>query len=104
MNYKLIGQRNLRKYTEDGQSPTYAASIEAQNIVDALCNIKWSKTSEKDAIMTYHTEDVVDEVDGKKINGLDMNVLIRDKFDAALFCADHTGGQHRAYANAAVYH
>ena len=104
MNYKLIGQRNLRKYTEDGQSPTYAASIEAQNIVNALCDIEWSKTSEKDAIMTYHTEDVVDEVDGKKINGLDMNVLIRDKFDAALFCADHTGGQHRAYANAAVYH
>ena len=104
MNYKLIGQRNLRKYTEDGQSPTYAASIEAQNIVNALCDIEWSKTSEKDAIMTYHTEDVVDEVDGKKISGLDMNVLIRDKFDAALFCADHTGGQHRAYANAAVYH
>lgn len=104
MNYKLIGQRNLRKYTEDGRSPTYAASIEAQNIVNALCDIEWSKTSEKDAIMTYHTEDVVDEVDGKKINGLDMNVLIRNKFDAALFCADHTGGQHRAYANAAVYH
>lgn len=102
--YKLIGQRNLRKYTEAKTSPTYAAAIEAQTIVDSLCQIPWKKVSARDATMTYHTEETVAEIDGQKINGLEMNVRIRDEFDAALFCADHTGGQHRAYANAAVYH
>lgn len=104
MTYKLIGQRNLRKYTEAKTSPTYAAAIEAQAIVDSLCGVPWKKVAAKDATMTYHTEETVDEVDGQKINGLDMNVRIRDQFDAALFCAGHSGGQHRAYANAAVYH
>ena len=103
-SYKLIGQRNLRKYTEAKTSPTYAAAIEAQTIVDSLCQIPWKKVSARDATMTYHTEETVAEIDGQKINGLEMNVRIRDEFDAALFCADHTGGQHRAYANAAVYH
>ena len=102
--YKLIGQRNLRKYTEAKTSPTYAAAIEAQTIVDSLCQIPWKKVSARDATMTYHTEETVAEIDGQKINGLEMNVRIRDEFDAALFCADHAGGQHRAYANAAVYH
>lgn len=102
--YKLIGQRNLRKYTEAKTSPTYAAAIEAQTIVDSLCQIPWKKVSARDATMTYHTEETVAEIDGQKINGLEMNVRIRDEFDAALFCADHSGGQHRAYANAAVYH
>lgn len=104
MNYKLIGQRNLRKYTEPKTSPTYAAAIEAQTIVDSLCGVPWGKVSAKDAVMSYHTEETVGEIDGQKINGLEMNVRIRDQFDAALFCADHAGGQHRAYANAAVYH
>ena len=102
--YKLIGQRILRKYTEPKTSPTYAAAIQAQTIVDSLCGIPWKKVSPRDATMTYHTEETVDEIDGRKIGGLDMNVRIRDQFDAALFCADHAGGQHRAYANAAVYH
>lgn len=104
MTYKLIGQRNLRKYTEPKTSPTYAAAIEAQTIVDSLCGVTWKKVSAKDATMTYHTEETVGEIDGQKIGGLDMNVRIRDQFDAALFCAGHSGGQHRAYANAAVYH
>ena len=102
--YKLIGQRNLRKYTEAKTSPTYAAAIEAQTIVDSLCGIPWKKVAARDATMTYHTEETVAEIGGQKINGLEMNVRIRDEFDAALFCAGHTGGQHRAYANAAVYH
>ena len=103
-SYKLIGQRNLRKYTEAKTSPTYAAAIEAQTIVDSLCGIPWKRVAARDATMTYHTEETVAEIGGQKINGLEMNVRIRDEFDAALFCAGHTGGQHRAYANAAVYH
>lgn len=102
--YKLIGKRNLRKYTEAKTSPTYAAAIEAQFIVDSLCGIPWKKVAARDATMTYHTEETVAEIGGQKINGLEMNVRIRDEFDAALFCAGHSGGQHRAYANAAVYH
>ena len=31
-SYKLIGQRNLRKYTEAKTSPVYAAAVEAQTI------------------------------------------------------------------------
>lgn len=104
MNYKLIGQRNLRKYTAPNLSPTYAAAVDAQIIVDSLCGVPWEQVAAKDAIMTYHTEESVGEVDGQKIGGLEMNVRIRDKFDAALFCSDHAGGQHRAFANAAVYH
>lgn len=104
MNYKLIGQRNLRKYTAPKMSPTYAAAVDAQLIVDALCGVPWGKVTEKDATMTYHTEESVGEVNGEAVGGLDMNVIIRDQFDAALFCAGHAGGQHRAYANAAVYH
>lgn len=103
-SYKLIGQRNLRKYTEAKASPVYAAAVEAQIIVDSLCGIPWKKVAARDATMTYHTDETVAEIDGQKINGLEMNVRIRDEFDAALFCADHSGGQHRAYANAAVYH
>ena len=100
-SYKLIGQRNLRKYTEAKTSPVYAAAVEAQIIVDSLCGIPWKKVAARDATMTYHTEETVAEIDGQKINGLEMNVRIRDEFDAALFCGDHSGGQHRAYANAA---
>lgn len=104
MNYKLIGQRNLRKYTAPNLSPTYAAAVDAQIIVDSLCGVPWQKVAVKDATMTYHTDEEVGEVDGVKVGGLEMNVRIRDQFDAAMFCADHAGGQHRAFANAAVYH
>ena len=104
MKYNLIGQRNLRKYTAQKMSPTYAAAIDAQLIVDSLCGVPWETVAEKEATMTYHTEESVGEVDGNKVGGLEMNVRIRNQFDAALFCADHSGGQHRAYANAAVYH
>ena len=100
--YKIKGQRYLRKYTEQGTSPVYMASVQAQKIVDTLCEVPWVRTGVDSAQMTYHTDEIVDNE--RKISGLDRNVEIRDQFDAALFCADHAGGQHRAYANAAVYH
>ncbi len=99
--YKIKGQRYLRKYTENGTSPVYAASVQAQKIVDTFCEVPWTRTGVDSAQMTYHTEEIVDE--DRKITGLEMNVDIRDRFDAALFCAGHHGGMHRAYANAAVY-
>ena len=98
---KIKGQRYLRKYTEQGTSPVYAASAQAQKIVDTLCEVPWERTGVDSAQMTYHTDEIVD--DERKISGLDRNVEIRDNFDAALFCAGHSGGMHRAYANAAVY-
>ena len=102
--YKLIGQRYLRKYTATRATPVYAASTDAQKIVSELCSVPWEKVSERNATMTYHTsETVAKDADGNEVSGLDMNVKIRDEFDAALFCAEHEGGMHRAYANAAVY-
>lgn len=102
-SYNLIGQRILRKYTAPHKSPTYAATIEAQTIVESLCAVPWQKVADRAARMTYHTEENVGS-EGAPISGLEQNVRIRDQFDAALFCAEHRGGQHRAYANAAVYH
>lgn len=98
--YKIIGQRHLRKYTAPRTSPVYAAEVDVRNIVTSLCDVPWEKVVVRDAAMTYHTEEAVG--DGQ-VGGLDMNVKIRDEFDAALFCAGHVGGQHRAYANAAAY-
>ena len=100
-SYKIIGRRFLRKYTEPSTSPVYASATQAQRIVDEMCNVPWQGVSVRSARMTYHTDEVVDEA--TKTTGLDMNVKLRDQFDAALFCAGHVGGQHRAYANAAVY-
>lgn len=99
--YKLIGKRFLRKYTEPGTSPVYAAAVQAQRVVDSFCDVPWEPVKPSAATMTHHTDEVVDEADGT--TGLDKNVAIRDQFDAALFCAGHSGGQHRAYANAACY-
>lgn len=102
--YKLIGQRNLRKYTAPRDNPVYSAAADAQAVVRALCDVPWQSVSARDAAMTYHTEETVyTDADGTAVKGLDMNVRIRDEFDAALFCAGHSGGMHRAYANAAVY-
>lgn len=102
-SYKLIGQRFVRKYTEPKSSPTYNAALQAQAIVDSLCEVPWEKVRASNASMAYHTDEDVG-IGDEKISGFDMNVRIRDEFDAALFCAGHSGGQHRAYANAAVYH
>ena len=98
--YKIIGQRYLRKYTAQRTTPVYSARVDVQTIVNTLCDIPWEKVISKEAGMTYHTDEPVGD---DKTSGLDMNVKIRDGFDAALFCAEHTGGQHRAYANAAAY-
>lgn len=101
--YKLIGQRNLRKYTAARTSPNYAATADARLVVESLCDVTWEAVRARDATMAYHTEENVG-TEENPVSGLDMNVRIRDELDAALFCADHSGGQHRAYANAAVYH
>ena len=99
--YRIMGRRWLRKYTAPQISPVYAASVDARMIVESLCDVPWTRVFQKDARMTYHTDEAITEE--PKITGLDMNVIIRDDFDAALFCADHHGGQHRAFANVACY-
>lgn len=99
--YRIAGRRWLRKYTAPQISPVYAASVDARMVVESLCGVPWKRTFTKDARMTYHTDEVISE--DPEITGLDMNVVIRDSFDAALFCADHKGGQHRAFANVACY-
>ena len=97
--YKLIGQRFLRRYTAAEPTPVYASAVEAQKIVNELCGVPWLPSDVKTATMTSHTE----EKDKSGVSGLDANVANREGFDAALFCAGHVGGEHRAYANAAVY-
>lgn len=101
MKYKIKGTRHLKKYTAESPSPVYAANIDAIRVTEGLCDTPWAKTAESTAQMTYHTTEVVDKESG--MTGLDLNVQIRDRFDAALFCAEHEAGMHRAYANAACY-
>ena len=98
--YNIKGARFLRKYTARTTTPTYAAETDAQTIVDLFCDVPWSRVAIDNATMTSHSESVAE---GDTISGLDRNVIDRDSFDAALFCAGHTGGMHRAYANAACY-
>lgn len=93
-DYRIMGARYLRKYSEAGSSPVTAAAIEAQRIVNTLCDLPWERVADKHATMTSHLND------DQSLNG---NVENRDRFDAANFCAYHEGGMHRAYANAAVY-
>lgn len=96
--YKLIGSRFLRKYTAKNLSPAYAAALDAQTVVDEFCNVPWELVNPKTSQFAYHTEEVVDKESGR--TGLDENVAIRDSLDAALFCAEHSAGMHRAYAQA----
>ena len=91
-SYSLIGQRHLRLYTAPQVSQAYNAGVEAQKIADSLCKVPWTKAQLASAEATSHVE-----------SQLDSNVMNRDLFDAALFCAHHTNETHRAYANAAVY-
>ena len=98
--YNIKGARYLRKYTARTTTPTYAAETDAQTIVDLFCDVPWSLTDVDQATMTSHSEE---KAEGDELSGLDRNVLDRDAFDAALFCANHSGGKHRAYANAACY-
>lgn len=96
--YKLIGSRFLRKYTAKTLSPAYAAALDAQTVVDEFCNVPWELVNPKTSQLAYHTEEVVNKESGR--TGLDENVAIRDSLDAALFCAEHSAGMHRAYAQA----
>lgn len=98
--YKIKGARFLRKYTARTTTPTYAAETDAQTIVDLFCDVPWQPVAVDQATMTSHSEE---KLAGEDVSGLDRNVLDRDAFDAALFCAGHSGGMHRAYANAACY-
>ena len=99
--YKLTGKRYLKKYTATGVTPVYAANVDAILCNELMNEVKWEAVSEAFAGMTLHTNEVVDESTG--VTGLDRNVEIRNSFDAALFCAEHVSGMHRAYANAACY-
>jgi len=98
--YKIKGARFLRKYTARTSTPTYAAETDAQTIVDLFCQVPWQPVAVDQATMTSHSEE---KLAGEDVSGLDRNVIERDNFDAALFCAGHTGGMHRAFANAACY-
>ena len=99
--YKLTGKRYLKKYTASGVTPVYAANVDAILCSELFDDVKWEAVSEPTAGMTLHTNAVVDESTG--VTGLDRNVEIRNTFDAALFCAEHVAGMHRAHANAACY-
>lgn len=98
--YKIKGARFLRKYTARTSTPTYAAETDAQTIVDLFCEVPWVPVAVDQATMTSHSEE---KLAGEDVSGLDRNVIERDNFDAAMFCAGHAGGMHRAYANAACY-
>lgn len=106
-SYKLIASRWLRKYSEAKSSPVYATETEAAYISAHLCEVPWKRVAARDATMTWHTNEIVhsegDPDHPKTWSGLDWNVVIRDEFDAALFCSDHVNGGHRARANAACY-
>ena len=101
MKYRIKGRRFLKKYTAAFTTPAYAVIADAQAVVDGLCDTPWQEVEDEVAQMAYHTSEVVDNATGT--TGLDMNVVIRNRLDAALWCADHSGGRHRAYANAACY-
>lgn len=107
VSYKLIGKRWLRKYTSAKATPVYAAESEVSKLANSLCDVKWQRVTPKDAIMTYHTNEVVywsDPVEKTGgVTGLDYNVMIRDEFDAALFCGGHVSETHKVYGNAACY-
>jgi len=106
--YKVIGERKLRKYTAKRSTPVYSAESDVAYVASHLCDVPWSDAGGvRDATVTWHTNEVVhkegEEPNQKTWTGLDWNVVIRNEFDAALFCAGHEGGGHRVYANAAVY-
>ena len=91
--YKLKGARWLRMWTAADRSSVYAAQSEAQKIADTLCDVPWTRAKSDGPAMFPLTA----------AKSLDENPANRDLFDAALFCADHSDGAHRAYANAAMY-
>lgn len=91
--YKLKGARWLRMWMAADRSSVYAAQSEAQKIADTLCDVPWTRAKSDGPAMFPLTA----------AKSLDENPANRDLFDAALFCAEHSDGAHRAYANAAMY-
>lgn len=91
--YKLKGARWLRMWTAADRSSVYAAQSEAQKIADTLCDVPWTRAKSDGPAMFPLSA----------AKSLDENPANRDLFDAALFCAEHSDGAHRAYANAAMY-
>ena len=91
--YRIHGARFLRKYTAAERTSAYAYMSDVRKIADTLCKVPWTRVGgDVQATMTLHTEE-----------GLDWNDPERDRFDAAEWCADHSDGMHRAYAQAACY-
>ena len=92
-SYRIRGARWLRMWTAADRSSVYAAQSEAQKIADTLCDVPWTRAKSDGPAMFPLTA----------AKTLDENPANRDLFDAALFCAEHSDGAHRAYANAAMY-
>ena len=89
----MHGTRYLRKYTADERSSCYAYMADVRKITNSLCNVPWERASrDYAACNTLHTDE-----------GLDWNEPERERFDAAEWCADHSDGMHRAFAQAACY-
>ena len=91
--YNLHGARYLRKYTASERTSCYAYMADVRKIANSLCNVPWERASrDYAACNTLHTDE-----------GLDWNEPERERFDAAEWCADHSDGMHRAFAQAACY-
>lgn len=93
--YKIKGGRLLRKYRAQYETLSYMALTEAEKISATLGDVPWEEVSPRDATFPAHS--------GASGESDAENVAMRDSFDAALFCAEHNGLRHRAYANAACY-
>lgn len=93
--YKISGARLLRKYKSVYATLPYMALSEAEKISSNLGTVPWEAVSPRSATFPAHS--------GASEESDTENVSMRDSFDAALFCAEHDGQRHRAYANAACY-
>jgi hypothetical protein len=93
--YKIKGARLLRKYKAQFPTLSYMALSEAERISSSLGDVPWTAVQSRSATFPAHSG-ASEESDAE-------NVAMRDNFDAALFCAEHNGQRHRAYANAACY-
>lgn len=100
-SYRVLGGRFVRKYVAARSQPVYMTESQAQDIVANLCTVPFERSKTVNAMIAYHTDDVVDEQSGT--TGFDQNVKIQGSFDASAFCAGHVAGMHRAYATACVY-
>ena len=91
--YRIHGTRYLRKYTAAERSSIYAYMSDVRKIANSLCDVPWERVGRDiAATTTLHTGE-----------SIDWNAPERERFDAAEWCADHSDGFHRAYAQAACY-